>query len=149
MCARSDVGTSERKYPEEPRVVRTEGWRWAEHAALRQARKRGLTQKTPLTKTPWCFWRCLCRVSRLGHSSGLQTPLSGAVQNPSACAAAAPRPPLSTALNPCCCCLPLTHLRVNEANWSSSRDYWPHSLSQKRWQHFNYSCALVCIKKAL
>lgn len=66
-----------------------------------------------------------------GPQLRLQTPLSGAVRNPSGSAVAAPRPPLSAALSPCFCCLPLTHFRVNEANWRSSRDDWPHRLSQK------------------
>lgn len=54
MCARSGVGTNERKRREEPGLVPTGGLRWAEHPAGPAAGKGGFIRKIPLTKTAWC-----------------------------------------------------------------------------------------------
>lgn len=50
------VGRAPRRWPLTP------GW------------ERGFIQENPLSKRARCFSRCPCRVSRQGHSSGLQTP---------------------------------------------------------------------------
>lgn len=86
MCARSGVGTSERKELEEPCVVRTEGWRRAEHPVG--------WLPAPCTKLgKGVLFRKIPSQNRLGVSEGacavcpVQTPLQWTC-------AESPQPPL-------------------------------------------------------